>query len=319
MKQPTSNTIAFKEKHKHPWLRHWRQYWQLHVMALPTVLCLCMFSYLPMFGLVMAFQDYSPAKGFLHSPFVGMKNFEFLFATRDAWVITRNTVCYNTVFILLNTFLAVLLALVLHELTYKRLAKFFQTVFIMPHFLSMAVVSIILYAFLSPVDGYVNHLLTALGGQGRNWYIAREIWPMLLVFISAWKHVGYSAVVYMASISGISQEYYEAAMLDGATKMQQAIHITLPYLRPMITIMLILNVGNIFRGDFGLFYTVTQNNGMLYPVTDVIDTYIYRALTTLNNTGMSTAAGLYQSLVGFFMVLLSNWVVKRLDPDSALF
>ena len=306
-------------KPSHALARHMKRFGQLHLMALPTVIILVIFSYLPMLGLVMAFQDYVPSKGFLGSGFVGFKNFEFLFATKDAWVITRNTVGYNTIFILLNTFLAVALSVMLSQLHSKGLAKTFQTVFIMPHFLSMAVVAIIVYAFLSPTSGYVNHILEALGGRGKNWYITRSVWPGLLIFISAWKHVGYSAVVYLASISGISSEYYEAAMLDGAGKMQQIWYITLPHLRTMITIMLILNIGNIFRGDFGLFYTVTQNNGMLYPVTDVIDTYIYRALTTLNNTGMTTAAGLYQSVVGFILVLAANGIVTKIDPDSALF
>ncbi len=296
-----------------------RDYHVLYLMAVPAITALLLFSYAPMFGLVMAFQNLNVAKGIFGSPFVGLKNFEFLFSTTDAWIITRNTVAYNVVFIVLNMFLAVLLSLLLSELTSRRLAKSLQTIFIMPHFLSMTVVAIIAFAFLSPTSGYLNKVLLSLGRSKKNWYMERGFWPYFLVLVNAWKHVGYSAIVYLASISGISDEFYEAAMLDGASKFQQALYITIPHLKTMMTILLILAVGGIFRGDFGLFYTVTQNNGALYPVTDVIDTYIYRGLTTLNNTGMSTAAGLYQSVVGFILVMLTNKIVTKIEPENALF
>lgn len=298
---------------------HCQKYWRLHVMALPVLICLILFSYAPMLGLVMAFQKVNVGKGILHSPFIGFKNFEFLFTTQDAWIITRNTVCYNVVFILLNTSLALILSLILNELLNKRLAKGIQTVLMMPHFLSMAVIAMIVSAFLGKQYGLVNAIRATFGLKSVDWYTQRSIWPPLLVFINAWKSVGYSAVVYLATVSGISNEYYEAAVLDGASKLQQALYITLPYMRPMISIMLIMSIGNIFRGDFGLFYTVPQNNGMLYPVTNVIDTYIYRALTTLNNPGMATAAGLYQSTVGFVLVLIANKIVTCIDADSAMF
>lgn len=299
--------------------KHLEKYYILHLMCLPAVISLLIFNYAPMLGLVMAFQEFNVAKGIFKSPFVGFKNFEFLFSTRDAWVITRNTVAYNVVFIVLGMFLAVILAILLNELYSKKLAKVLQTIFIMPHFLSMTVVAIIVFAFLSPTSGYVNTVLASLGYGKHNWYLEPDFWPLFIVFVHIWKHVGYSAVVYIASISGISHELYESALLDGATHFQQARYITIPHLRAMMSIMLILNVGNIFRGDFGLFYTVTQDNGMLYPVTDIIDTYIYRSLTTLNNTGMATAAGLYQSLVGFVLVLISNKIVTKIDPEHALF
>lgn len=291
----------------------------LHLMAFPALLYLLIFHYAPMFGLVMAFQDFNIAKGYFGSDFVGLKNFEFLFATQDAWNITRNTVLYNVVFIVLNTTLSMTLAILFNELYSKKLAKTLQTMLIMPYFLSMAVVAIIVYGFLSQRDGYVNKLLGALGMKTRNWYTYRPLWPWLLVLVNAWKNVGYNSVVYMASISGISEEYYEAAVLDGATKWQQIRYVTIPQLRQIMIILLILNLGSIFRGDFGLFYNVTQNNGMLYPVTDVIDTYVYRALTKLNNTGMAAAAGFYQSVMGLVMVLLSNAIVRKVDPESALF
>lgn len=273
-----------------------------------------------MFGLIMAFQNLNVAKGILASPFVGFKNFEFLFATTDAWVITRNTVCYNLVFICVNMFFAVLLALLLSELTFRKTAKALQTIYMLPYFLSWAVVSIILIAFLDRDYGLVNAFIRMTGARGMtDWYAVSEIWPGLLVFINAWKNVGYQTVLYLAVISGISQDYYEAAVLDGASKFQQAWYITVPHLRLIMAISIIMAMGSIFRGDFGLFYVVTKNSGRIYDVTDVIDTYIYRGLTQLSNVGMSTAAGLYQSVVGFVMVLFANWVVTKIDPDSAMF
>lgn len=299
--------------------KHFHSYGLLHIMALPTVICLILFSYAPMFGLVVAFQDFNVSKGFLASPFVGLKNFEFLFATRDAWVITRNTVLYNIAFILLGTFFAVALAIMLSEMYFTRTGKVLQTIFIMPNFLSIAVIAIIVFAFLSPTTGYVNSLLKASGQSPVSWYTTPGIWPPLLIFVRLWQGTGYSAVVYLASISGISNEYYEAAMLDGATKFQQIRYITIPNLRFIITIQLIMAIGSMFRGDIGLFYTVTMNNGALFPVTDVIDTYVFRALTKMNNPGMATAAGLYQSVVGLILILISNKIVTKVDPDSALF
>lgn len=220
----------------------------LHLMALPGLLYLLIFHYAPMFGLLMAFQDFNVAKGFFGSEFVGLRNFEFLFATRDAWTITRNTVLYNVTFIVLNTSLSMGLAILFSELYSRRLAKTLQTLLIMPYFLSMAVVAIIVYGFLSQRDGYVNRILGAFGYKARNWYTYRPLWPWLLVLVNAWKNVGYSSVVYMASISGISEEYYEAAVLDGASKWQQVRYVTIPHLRQIMIILLILNIGSIFRG-----------------------------------------------------------------------
>ena len=292
----------------------------LYLMALPTVIFLLIFCYLPMGGLVMAFQDLNITKGILHSPFVGLKNFEFLFSTTDAWIITRNTVCYNLVFIVINLVLSIVLALMLSSLRSGKYAKTMQTIYMLPYFLSYAVVAIVVNAFLDRDDGLVNAILKLMGEAGKtNWYHRLELWPPLLVFVNAWKGVGYQTVLYLAVISGISTDYYEASVLDGATKFQQARYITLPHLRYIVGISLILNMSSIFRGDFGLFYNVPMNQGKIYPVTDVIDTYIYRALTYLNNVGMSTAAGLYQSVVGFILVLVVNKIVNRIDPDSAMF
>ena len=299
---------------------HFQKHWRLHVLALPAFLSLLAFAYAPMFGVVLAFQKYSIQGGFFGSEWIGFKNFEFLFQTSDAWRITRNTVLYNIAFILVNTSLSVILAMLFNELYVRKLAKTLQTLIILPNFLSMAVVAIIAYAFLkSGTSGVLNQIVNVFGGKMRDWYMYKPAWPFLLVFINAWRGVGYGSIVYVASISGISQEYYEAAVLDGASKFQQAIYVTLPHLRKIITIMLIMSVGSLLKGDFGLFYTVTQNNGALYEVTDVIDTYIYRALKSLGDTGMSSAAGLYQSFVGLLLVLLANWVVTKVDEESSMF
>lgn len=292
----------------------------LYIMALPGVALLILFSYLPMGGLVLAFKKYNVQKGIFGSPFNGLDNFKFLFATSDAFIITRNTVLYNIVFIFLNMVIAVILSLMLSSLRSGRLAKAFQTIYMMPYFLSWAVVAIIAAAFLERSNGYVNHILQMFGQEGLvDWYQKISIWPPLLVFINAWKGVGYQAVMYLAVISGISSDYYEAAMLDGASRLQQAIYITIPHLRFIIAVSLIMAMGGIFRGDFGLFYTVTKDSGTLYPVTNVIDTYIYRGLKNQVNLGMTTAAGLFQSVVGFVFVLLANRIVSKVDPDSAMF
>ena len=292
----------------------------LYVMALPTVIFLIIFAYTPMIGLVMAFQDYNVNLGMFGSKFVGFANFKYLFTTTDAWIITRNTVCYNLVFMVVNNCLAMAMAMLLSELTARRYAKVLQTVYMLPYFLSWTVVAIVVTAFLDRDKGLVNQIIKAMGGAGKtNWYQQKALWPFLLVGLNAWKGVGYGTVLYLAVISGISHDFYEAAVLDGATKLQQAWYITLPQLRMVLCISIILAMGSIFRADFGLFYSVTLNSGRIYAVTDVIDTYIYRGLTKLANVGMSTAAGMYQSVVGLIMVLIANKVVTKIDPDSAMF
>lgn len=292
----------------------------LYVMALPTVIFLIIFAYMPMIGLVMAFQDYNVNLGMFGSKFVGFANFKYLFTTTDAWIITRNTVCYNVVFMVVNNCLAMAMAMLLSELTARRYAKVLQTVYMLPYFLSWTVVAIVVTAFLDRDKGLVNQIIKSMGGTGKtNWYQQKALWPFLLVGINAWKGVGYGTVLYLAVISGISHDFYEAAVLDGATKLQQAWYITLPQLRMVLCISIILAMGSIFRADFGLFYSVTLDSGRIYAVTDVIDTYIYRGLTKLANVGMSTAAGMYQSVVGLIMVLIANKVVTKIDPDSAMF
>ena len=292
----------------------------LCIMALPALLALIIFAYIPMVGLIMAFQNYTIQKGLFGSPFVGMKNFEFLFTTTDAFIITRNTVLYNLVFIIVNMIFALIFSIMLSMLRNQKGAKVMQTIYMLPYFLSWAVLGIVLQAFLNRENGLVNSIIQSLGGAGRtNWYQTIKIWPPLLVFLDAWKGVGFSTVLYLAVITGIPVEYYEASVIDGANRWQQIFHITLPHLRFVIGISIILAMGSIFRADFGLFYIMTDNSGPLYPVTDVIDTYIYRGLMNANNIGMSTAAGLYQSVVGLVMVLAANAIVTKIDRESAMF
>ena len=293
----------------------------LYIMALPMVIYLLVFCYTPMVGLVMAFQRLDISKGVFTSPFVGLKNFEFIFATTDAYIITRNTVLYNIAYITVNMLLAVTMSLMLSSLRNARSGKIYQTIYMMPYFLSWTAVQIAAYAFLERENGVINQVLTLINGEKTlvAWYQELSFWPPFLVFVNAWKGVGYQTVLYLAVISGISTDYYEAAVLDGASKLQQAWYITLPHLRFIISISLIMAMGSIIRGDFGLHFSVTRNTGLLYPVTDIIDTYIYRGLTKLNNVGMSAAAGFYQSVVGLIMILIANWFVNRIDPESAMF
>ncbi len=292
----------------------------LYVMSLPAVVWLFIFCYIPMVGLVIAFQKFNNTLGIFGSAFVGFDNFKFLFTTSDAWLITRNTVLYNLVFIVVNMLLALCIAMMLSMLRSQRGAKILQTVFMMPYFLSYAVINIVVFAFLDRSNGMTNSVMEVLGMSGNtNWYQKVALWPGLLIGLNAWRGVGFQTVLFLAVISGINKDFYEAAMLDGATKFQQAQYVTLPHLRFVASISIIMAMANIFRADFGLFYVVTRNTGTLYPVTQVIDSYIYNGLTKMSNVGMTAAAGMYQSVVGLLLVLVVNWIVTKIDPDSAMF
>lgn len=295
------------------------------LMVLPGTIWLLLFAYLPMFGTVIAFKNfhYDP-NGFFasiqNSEWVGLQNFEFLFNTNDAWIITRNTILYNLVFIVLGLILAVFVAIVLSELANKRLSKIYQTGMLFPHFLSWIVVSYFVFTFLSVDRGLLNNILGWFGVEDPiSWYNEAKYWPFIIVLTSMWKGIGYGSIVYLAAIVGIDKNYYEAAMIDGANKWQQIRNITIPMITPLIVILTILNVGRIFSADFGLFYQVPRDSGTLYSVTNVIDTYVYRGLTTMGDISMSTAAGLYQSLVGFALVMLTNYLAQKVDKEYALF
>lgn len=297
---------------------------ELTVMAVPTLIWFLLFCFLPMLGVLIAFKDFRISGGgfidsFLKSPWVGFQNFRFLFSTGEALTITRNTILYNLVILMLDVVVPVSFALMLHELRNQKAAKVYQTILFLPYFLSWVVVSSFLYAFLSPDKGIVNHLLAGAGKPTVSWYTETKPWPFLLVFIRVWKEMGYGTVIYLASLTGIDTTYYEAAVLDGANKRQQILHITLPMLKPIVVVMMIMAMGKIFNASFGLFYQVPRDSGALYSVTSVIDTYVYRAMTGMGEIGMSAAAALFQSVMGMLMLLGSNWIVGKVDNENALF
>ncbi|RIE00469.1 sugar ABC transporter permease [Cohnella faecalis] len=289
-------------------------------MMLPGLAYLIINNYMPMFGVIIAFKDINYAKGILGSDWIGFKNFEYLFKTADAYVITRNTILYNGGFIILNTVMAIGVAILLNEVKNKFAARFYQSVILLPFLISMVIVGYLVLSMLSAESGFVNStLLPMFGIEPISWYFEPKYWPYILTLVQVWKATGYLCVIFLAAIIGIDNEYYEAATIDGANKWQQIRSITVPLIAPTITIMTLLAIGRIFYSDFGLFYQVPLNSGPLQPVTDVIDTYVYRGLMTLGDIGMSSAAGLYQSLVGFILVLLSNYIVSRRNKENALF
>lgn len=303
-----------KTRKKSRWF-YFKKNLPLTMMALPGIILMILFKYLPLSGIVLAFKQYNIRDGIFGSAWNGLKNFEYLFRTKDAWIITRNTLGYNLLFIVLDLVLAVTMAIILNELHQKKAAKVYQTIFMAPYFLSLVVVSFVAYSLLSVDNGFINRAF----GLNVTWYSEPRVWPFILIIFQVWKTLGYSTVMYLGSIVGISNDYYEAALMDGATKWQQIRYITLPSLKSMMIVLTILAIGKIFYADFGLFYQLPRNSGPLFPVTNVIDTYVYRALKENGNIGMSAAASLYQSLVGFVLVLVSNFIVRKIDKDSALF
>jgi len=295
-------------------------------MVAPGALWLLLLRYLPMGGIILAFKNYKiypkdPTflNNLIHSKWVGLDNFKFLFTTGDSWVMIRNTLAYNIVFIILGVIIPVAFAIMMSELSKKFVAKTYQTLMFFPYFLSWVVVSYFLNAFIDAQYGLIPMAQRAAGETAVSWYTTPGPWPYIIVFANLWKNVGYSTVLYLAAIAGIDQTQYEAAAIDGASKWQQILHVTLPNLRTMIAILFILNVGKIFNADFGLFWNVPMQNGALFSVTQVIDTYIYRVLMNTGNIGQSTAAGLLQNIVGFICIIGANAVVKKIDSDSTLF
>ncbi len=297
-----------------------KEYWPLYLMMLPALLYLLINNYIPMAGMVIAFKKLNFAKGIWASPWAGLKNFKFLFASRDAWVITRNTLLYNVAFILVNMVVGIAIAILITEVRNTKLKKVYQSAILLPFLMSMVILSYIVYALLSAENGLVNNsILPLFHIDSIQWYQEPKYWPVILIIANCWKGVGYGCLIYIASLIGIDPSFYEAARLDGASKWQEITKITLPSLVPTIITLLLLSIGRIFYSDFGLFYQVPMNSGVLFPTTNVIDTYVYRALIEQGNISMSSAAGVYQSLVGFCVVMLSNWIVRKVDKDQALF
>jgi putative aldouronate transport system permease protein len=291
----------------------------LLLMALPGCVILFLFSYLPMPGIVLAFKNYKAPLGIWGSDWVGFANFQYLFSTGIAWRIIRNTLVLNSFFIVTTLVVSLLLAILLHEIHDKFVSRVYQSVLFFPYFVSYVIVGYFTFVLFSTEGGAINGLLTSLGLKPVNWYSNPNAWPPILVLVNLWHGVGYATIIYLAGIIAINPEYYEAARIDGANKWQEIWFIMLPLIRPLIIINVLLAVGRILFANFDLFINVIRDQGALLATTDVIDTYVFRALTTLGNFNMAAAASMFQATVGFALVVLSNWIVRRVDSDQALF
>ncbi|RKN84947.1 ABC transporter permease [Paenibacillus ginsengarvi] len=312
-------SVALKADRPKRKMNH-KRFIPMYLMMLPGLLYLLINNYIPMGGIIIAFKHVNWNKGILASPFAGFSNFEYLFKTKEAWIITRNTIAYNIVFIILGTVLAVAVAILLNEIRSKFWKKLYQTIVLLPYLISMVIVSYLVFAMLSSEYGFVNHsIMEPLGFGDRSWYTEPNYWPYILTIVHIWKTFGYSCIIYYATLVGIDRGYYEAAVIDGANRWQQIVHITLPGLKATMITLVLLAIGTIFYSDFGLFYQVPMDSGPLYDVTNTIDTYVYRGLIKLNDIGMSSAAGLYQSLVGFILVFIANRIVVKYSKENALF
>lgn len=300
-------------------IKKMKRFLPIYLMMIPGFLYLIINNYIPMFGIIVAFKNYNYSLGIFGSKWNGLKNFKFLFKTKDAFTITRNTLVYNAVFIILGNSLGILIAILLNGIRSKMAKKTYQTIILLPFLLSIVIVSYIVYGIFSTEFGIANHMLTSLGKDRISWYSTPKYWPFILTFINLWKNMGYNTVLYYATLIGIDVSYYEAAVVDGASRWQRIRYITIPSLIPTITIMVLMAISRIFYSDFGLFYQVPLNSGPLIDVTNTIDTYVYRGLRENSNIGMSAAAGLYQSVVGFIMVIAANTLVKRMGNGNELF
>ena len=291
----------------------------LYLMLIPGVVYIFINNYMPLPGLLIAFKRFNYSKGLWGSDWCGLKNFTYLFKTNDAWRITKNTLLYNFVFIFLGNFIAVVIAIML---TYVRNAlskKIYQTVILIPYLISITVVTFIVYAFLGQQSGFINNLLQQFGQNPVSWYTEAKFWPFILVLVYLWKNFGYTSILYYATAIGIDSTLYEAAMLDGAGRFKQILHVTLPGLKKTIIIMVLLQIGKVFYSDFGLFYQVPMRSGLISATTDTIDVFVYRSLSQLNDIGRASAAGFLQSTLGFALILIVNAIVRKIDEESALF
>lgn len=304
---------------RHTFWNDLKNYRVLLLMLAPAVAFFLLFAYVPMAGIVIAFKKYDYAGGIFGSAWNGLDNFRFFFESGDAWRVTRNTALYNIAFIVVNNALQIFAAIMLFEVGGKWFRKLTQSALFLPYFISWVVVGAIAYNLLNYDIGTVNALLRGFGLEPIDIYNTPSYWPYILVLVSAWKSLGYGTVMYLAAISGIDTEMYEAAEIDGANIFQRIMKVTIPNLYPTIIILVLLAVGNIFRGDFGMFYNMIGNNGLLFSSTDVIDTYVFRSLITSNDIGMSAAAGVFQSVLGFITIMSVNYAVRRYDKDRALF
>ena len=289
----------------------------LYLMMLPGIIYLICNNYLPMFGILLAFKRINYSVGILKSPWVKFQNFEYLFKTKDAFIMIRNTLAYNAVWIIMDLVIAVFIALCMNEIAQRKIAKVIQPIICFPSMVSAVILSFLVYAFLGQSYGYLN--TTVFKDNPVAWYTTASYWPFILTIVHIWQGAGQSSVIYMASIGGIDKSLYESARIDGATKFEQIKYITLPLLKPMITMMMLLSIGSIFNSDFCLFYQVPLGNGMLYETTQTIDTFVYRALMISNNVGQYSAASVFQAVIGFALVMISNMLVRKINPENSLF
>ena len=289
-----------------------------YLLLLPALVFIVIFAYIPMVGILIAFEDFDPVAGIFGSAWNGIENFRFFFSS-SSWIqVTLNTLYLNTLFIATGTVGSLLIAVVMSELGKGFFVKVTQTFMTLPNFVSWATVALFSVAFLSG-DGIINNAIEAMGGEPISFYSSPGVWPTVFVIIRLWKGAGWGSIVYMAAILGIDQSIYEAAKIDGASKIRCIFVITLPLIKNIVILMFIMSIGNIFKGDFGMIYPFIGDNTLLYPTTDVIDTYVFRALRSFTNYGRTAAIGLYQSLMGFLLVLFANWLAKRYAPESAIF
>ena len=291
----------------------------LLLMCLPAVVFFFVFSYMPMPGAYIAFTNFQYNKGIWASPFVGLQNFKFLFTSGQLTLLLRNTILYNVAFIVLGNFLQLLFAILLNQVQSKRYKKTTQSMMFLPYFISDVLVSLLVYNLLNYDYGFISNLVRSMGGEMAKVYQMPNAWPFIIVLVNLWKGTGYGTVVYFAAITGMDSSMMEAAQIDGANGFQRIRYITLPTLKPTVVILFLFAIGGILKGNFGLFYNLVGNNSMLFQTTDIIETYVYRSMMNSFNFSQSSAVGLFQSVVGFFIVIGANAFVKRLDPDYALF
>lgn len=320
MSQTKSVSRTGSPKYKSSLQKRIRKYLPLYLLAIPSIIYLIINNYMPMAGLVLAFKKFSFAKGIFKSPWNGLENFSYLFGSKWAKIMFRNTIGYNLVFLILDTVFAILVAILLNEVVSKKAKQIYQTVILIPYLMSAVLVGYLVFSFLSGNNGFINKsILEPLGIEGISWYTEASYWPVILTVVQLWKAFGFQSIVYFATIVGFDRSYYEAAVMDGASVWQQITKITLPLLKPTIITLTLMSLGRMFNSDFGLFYQVPQDSGMLYTATTTIDTFVYRALMQDNDVGRSLAAGFLQSLLGFAVVMITNAVVRRVEKESALF
>ncbi|KRF10323.1 sugar ABC transporter permease [Paenibacillus sp. Soil766] len=290
-----------------------------YLLVLPAMIYTFIFGYMTYPYMIIAFQRFNYAKGIWNSDWIGLKNFEFFFKSNKVYEITWNTISLNLLFIGFGTLSALVIALVLNELRNRIFLKFSQSFMLFPNFISWIVVSYMLYALFSMDMGVVNQALKMLGMTPVNWYTEPNAWPIILTLMKVWKGAGMSAIIYLAAIAGIDDSLYESAQIDGANRWQQCIRITLPLMMPTVVILVLLSIGKIMYGDFGMIYALVNDNGVLYPTTDVIDTYVFRSLRQIGDPSEAMAVGLFQSIVGFIMVFGTNLIARKYFKEGALY